>query len=383
MSNKDFKVKNKLQVAGITSAGPLVSDASGNVDSTSSIATQYGGTGTTTSPTSGQILYSSAGTTYAPTNLSSLGSFPVAQISEPSSPADGLIWVDTDGTALINQLLRWSKATANGTTTLSGNDDNSVPLTYSVGYEQVFQNGALLARSGDYTATNGTTISLTNASVTGDIFEVFAAQPVAISDVYTQTQANAAFINDSLLTTTGDTIYASGANTPARLGIGTTGQVLTVSGGVPAWSAAPSGPAFRAYRATSQQSFSANTPTKVQFNAESFDTDNCFDSTTNYRFTPNKSGYYQINSNIAFSGAGATTIKEIYVYKNGSRYTDLFSSNGSGTPGATCNNGSSTLVYFNGTTDYAEIYVYDSDGTARNVQFGEAQTTFSGVWIRS
>jgi hypothetical protein len=159
----------------------------------------------------------------------------LAQPTEPTSPTDGQIWVDTDGTALINQLLRWSKAPANGTTTLSGNDDNSVPLTYSVGYEQVFQNGALLARGSDYTATNGTSISLTNASVTGDIFEVFAAQPVAISDVYTQTQANAAFINDSLLTTTGDTIYASGANTPARLGIGSTNQILTVSGGVPVW----------------------------------------------------------------------------------------------------------------------------------------------------
>jgi hypothetical protein len=42
-------------------------------------------------------------------------------------------------------------------------------------------------------------------------------------------------IPDSLLTTTGDVIYASAANTPARLGIGTTGQFLSVSGGVPAW----------------------------------------------------------------------------------------------------------------------------------------------------
>jgi hypothetical protein len=70
LSDKDFKVKNKLQVAGITSAGPLVSDASGNVDSTSSIATQFGGTGTTTSPNSGEFLYSSGGTTYAATSLS-------------------------------------------------------------------------------------------------------------------------------------------------------------------------------------------------------------------------------------------------------------------------------------------------------------------------
>jgi hypothetical protein len=43
-------------------------------------------------------------------------------------------------------------------------------------------------------------------------------------------------IPDSLLTTTGDVIYASGASTPARLGIGSTGQILTVAGGVPTWS---------------------------------------------------------------------------------------------------------------------------------------------------
>jgi hypothetical protein len=42
-------------------------------------------------------------------------------------------------------------------------------------------------------------------------------------------------IQNALLTTTGDTIYASSASTPARLGIGSSGQVLTVSGGVPTW----------------------------------------------------------------------------------------------------------------------------------------------------
>lgn len=36
--------------------------------------------------------------------------------------------------------------------------------------------------------------------------------------------------------TTGDIIYASATNTLAKLGIGSTGQVLTVSGGIPAWS---------------------------------------------------------------------------------------------------------------------------------------------------
>jgi hypothetical protein len=47
-------------------------------------------------------------------------------------------------------------------------------------------------------------------------------------------------INNTLTSTAGDIIYASSSNTPARLGIGTEGYVLTVSSGVPAWSA-PSG----------------------------------------------------------------------------------------------------------------------------------------------
>jgi hypothetical protein len=42
------------------------------------------------------------------------------------------------------------------------------------------------------------------------------------------------------MTTTGDIIYSSSGSTPARLGIGSTGNVLTVAGGVPSW-AAPAG----------------------------------------------------------------------------------------------------------------------------------------------
>jgi hypothetical protein len=42
------------------------------------------------------------------------------------------------------------------------------------------------------------------------------------------------------MTTTGDTIYSSSGSTPARLGIGTTGQILTVAAGIPSW-ATPAG----------------------------------------------------------------------------------------------------------------------------------------------
>jgi hypothetical protein len=54
-----------------------------------------------------------------------------------------------------------------------------------------------------------------------------------------QTQLDAK-IAKTLTTTTGDIIYASDANTPARLGIGSTDQILKVTAGVPAW-ATPAG----------------------------------------------------------------------------------------------------------------------------------------------
>ncbi len=55
------------------------------------------------------------------------------------------------------------------------------------------------------------------------------------------TTADANFVLKSTLSSTGDIFYASSANNPARLGIGSTGNVLTVSGGVPAWSAPAGG----------------------------------------------------------------------------------------------------------------------------------------------
>jgi hypothetical protein len=59
---------------------------------------------------------------------------------------------------------------------------------------------------------------------------------------FTWTTSSAGMTNP--MTTTGDTIYSSSGSTPARLGIGSTGQVLTVSGGVPTWASAASGGGF-------------------------------------------------------------------------------------------------------------------------------------------
>jgi len=69
------------------------------------------------------------------------------------------------------------------------------------------------------------------------------------------------------MTTTGDTIYSSSGSTPARLGIGSASQVLTVVGGIPAWSSPTSSGALT--KITSG-SFSASSSVVV---------DNCFSNT--------------------------------------------------------------------------------------------------------
>jgi hypothetical protein len=113
--------------------------------------------------------------------------------------------------------VRWSKAPTGGTTSLSGLDDNSVSLVYSVGYEQVYRNGVLLSRGNDYTATTGTTITLIDATITGDIIEVFAQQLVPLADAISKGQ----------FTAKGTLLSATAASTPGVLGVGANATVLT------------------------------------------------------------------------------------------------------------------------------------------------------------
>jgi hypothetical protein len=150
----------------------------------------------------------------------------LAQPTEPTSPTDGLIWVDTDGTAPTTVVTRWSKAPTAGTTTLTGTDDGTTVLAYTPGYEEVFLNGVLLSRTNDYTASTGTSVVLSAATVTGDIVEVICPLQVAYTDAITTTAANAAYVPKTLTTTKGDIITATAANTPARLGVGSNNQIL-------------------------------------------------------------------------------------------------------------------------------------------------------------
>jgi hypothetical protein len=116
-------------------------------------------------------------------------------------------------------LTQWRKAAAGGETSLSGTDDFSTALSYTVGAEQVFINGVLLERGVDYTATTGTTITSLTALVAGDIATVCSPSSFSV--------ANA--IPKATVTAKGDLIVASGASTPTNLAVGADGTTLVAN----------------------------------------------------------------------------------------------------------------------------------------------------------
>jgi len=113
------------------------------------------------------------------------------------------------------------------------------------------------------------------------------------------------------MTTTGDTIYSSSGSTPARLGIGSTGQVLTVAGGVPTWATPASGSSFagcRLYR-TTNQSLASSSWYSIAWDAESFDTNSYHSTSVNpelITIPSGKAGYYYIEALPSFSTGGAS-----------------------------------------------------------------------------
>jgi hypothetical protein len=135
-------------------------------------------------------------------------------------------------------------------------------------------------------------------------------------------------------------------------------------------------PAFSAYAGTTT-SVTANTFTKVAFNTEVFDTANCFDSTTNYRFTPTVGGYYQVN--VGLQPTAAFSLFAV-LYKNGSIYQYGIPANPLNVGGIYGGGGLNTLVFLNGSTDYIEIYAYC--GNNITITTGAEKTWFNGLLVR-
>jgi hypothetical protein len=241
MSDKDFKVKNKLIVNGLDNTSGVILATNNQLDSHTLLPTQYGGTGTTTSPASGQILYSTSGATYAPTDLSSLVIPTTFSNDAPSSPVTGQVWIeaDSDATAFDTNIIRRQAFTATAGQTVF---TTTVPFIDT--YEQVFYNGVLILRTTDYTTSNSNTITLVSAAAVNDIIEVLTVTNLNSVNTYTQAEINSAILvavpsqtgnNGKYLTTDGSltswgTISGYSAPTLGSTSIASGATVTTVAG---------------------------------------------------------------------------------------------------------------------------------------------------------
>ena len=138
------------------------------------------------------------------------------------------------------------------------------------------------------------------------------------------------------------------------------------------------GPAFSAYNNATQALTSA-TLTKVLFQVKEFDTANCFDNTTNYRFTPTVAGYYFINAALQFSQSNINNF--VSIYKNGSEFK-RGNEGGNFANYAPYNVTVSALIYLNGSTDYVEIYGYQGSASGQTISATSIGTYFQAFLAR-
>jgi hypothetical protein len=149
---------------------------------------------------------------------------------------------------------------------------------FSAGDTLIIQNkGAGVSTVTAGTATVSTSGSLALAQYDqGTLY--FVSTGVAI---FFNATAGANSIPKSLLTATGDTIYASSASTPAALAIGTTGQVLTVASGLPSWATLSTSNKGCFLYLSADATTTSGTEPITAWTAESWDTDSFHSLTTN------------------------------------------------------------------------------------------------------
>jgi hypothetical protein len=131
--------------------------------------------------------------------------------STPPTAGQALVWDNT-----TNQWKPGDVAQNNSTRTVtsitatSGQTVFSANGGYSIGYIDVYQNGIKLISGSDYTATNGTSITLTEAAVVDDIVELVAYQIGIVASLAGARAGGAILVNSNNITES--YVFPSGYN---------------------------------------------------------------------------------------------------------------------------------------------------------------------------
>ena len=160
---------------------------------------------------------------------------------------------------------------------------------------------------------------------------------------------------------------ASLTQIPAANIVGVCTSGLTKTGGF----GGTNTPAFSVYR-SGTQAIANNTATKVQYNTESFDTDNTFDSSTNYRYTPAFSGKSFLVGSIRLYGTDDFNNYTLEIHKNGTAILRQQNSHWH------YESAQVSGIVTHDTDDYFEVYVTQQSGSSLDVMSGIEITYFMG-----
>jgi hypothetical protein len=179
-----------------------------------------------------------------------------------------------------------------------------------------------------------------------------------------------------------DLLTATANDTPARLAVGTNGQVLTAdstAGTGLAWATPASGSTFVGcdLRKTANQTISNNSVTKITFDSENYDTNGFHDnSTNNTRITiPTGYGGKYMFTFIASWENNSTGWRSIIFYVNGSEAENVSRLNNSGT--IMVANASLCLNLNAG--DYVEFAGYQNSGGTISINAGTASQNLAAT----
>lgn len=214
--------------------------------------------------------------------------------------------------------------------------------------------------NGFLSSTDWTTFN-NKTSNTGTVTSVAASAGTGIS------------VSGSPITTSGTLTITNTGVTSAVAGTGIT--VSGATGAVTVNSVAAGAPAFNA-TLSGDQIIAASTYTKVSFNTTSVNLGSCYDAATNYRFTPTTAGYYYVSVKLNMRGYGSTNCTTYLVGNGGSQQAStIMLQSGYGYFSYV-----DKLLYFNGSTDYVEVWW--SSGTLEHIAGGGIESMFKAYFVR-
>ena len=158
--------------------------------------------------------------------------------------------------------------------------------------------------------------------------------------------------------------------------LGSSGDTFSFASGV----TGTNYPAFEA-QLSANQSATDNVYTKVQFDNEIFDTDNCYDATTNFRFLPTVAGKYFVFASVCGDPQSSSQLEEVRtrIYKNGSSIRSTVV-NFSDNDARLINCDIQAIVSMNGSSDYLEIFGRVNDTSGNGLIHSSQNETYFGAY---